>query len=56
MTLAELAATFGPTAGFLIYLYLNRPKADAKSDEATALLQSMNERLIRIETRLELRK
>jgi hypothetical protein len=56
VTLAELAATFGPTAGFLIYLYLNRPKADAKNDEATDLLRSMNERLIRIETRLELRK
>ena len=56
MTLADAAATFGPTAGFLIYLWLNRPKPEAKSDDATGLLQSMNERLIRIETLLEVRK
>lgn len=56
MTLADAAATFGPMAGFLIYLWLNRPKPEAKGDDATALLQAMNERLIRIETLLEVRK
>jgi hypothetical protein len=56
MTLADAAATFGPTAGFLIYLWLNRPKTESKSDDATALLQSMNEKLVRILTLLEVRK
>lgn len=56
MTLAELATTFGPTAGFLIYLYLNRPKAAEKGDDATALLRSINDRLIVIETLLKVPK
>jgi len=55
MTLADAAATFGPTAGFLIYLWLNRPKTESKSDDATGMLQAMNERLICIETLLEVR-
>ena len=56
MTLADAAATFGPTAGFLIYLWINRPKPEAKGDDATGLLKAMHERLIRIETLLQIRK
>ena len=55
MTLADAAATFGPTAGFLIYLWINRPK-ESKGDDGAGLLQAMNERLIRIETLLQVRK
>jgi hypothetical protein len=77
MTLADAAATFGPTAGFLIYLWLNRPKTETKIDDAAGMLQaildelkavkeqvirnealpqSMNEKLVRILTLLEVRK
>lgn len=56
MTLAELAATFGPTAGFLIYLYLNRKPADDRGDDALTELRSIKEMLIYIKAVLDQRK
>jgi hypothetical protein len=56
VTLSELATTFGPTLGFLIYLYVTRtPKAEGR-DEAVAALRDLERRLIRIEAILEERK
>lgn len=56
MTLSELATTFGPTLGFLIYLYITRtPKSDGK-EEAAAVLREIERRLIRIEAILDERK
>lgn len=56
MTLAELATTFGPTLGFLIYLYITRPAKDGGKEEATSVLREIDRRLVRIEAILEERK
>lgn len=63
MTLTELVATFGPTAGVLLYLVMNRPKPDAKADPMAELLTELREmrrdmgelsvRLARLEGKVE---
>lgn len=62
MTLADITAaagTIGPTAAILLYLALqNRGKPVEKSDpikELTDALASIRERLVRIETRMDIK-
>lgn len=56
MTLADLATTFGPTAGFLIYLYITRKPDSDKGDDAMAELRAIKELLIDLRARIDAKK
>jgi len=57
-TITAMAGAVGPTAAILIFMWINsRPKEKASDPikELTEALSSIRERLVRIETRLDLR-